>query len=474
MTDKFKLQLGSDIIKKAIILAAGEGSRMKSSKSKVLHMLLFKPLIMHVFDSVKNAGFDEIITVLGTKNIDEAAPVLEAKGSKIVKQELGEGKPYGTGYAVKLAKDFIKEEDSLMVLYGDTPLIDSKVIEEFTKFHNEEKSDITVLSAILDDPKDYGRIVRENGEFSAIVEKKELNPNKTYTNEVNSGIYLFSGKAFLKTIDLINDNNLKKEYMITDTIKYAKEMGMKVSAYVTSDTDIILGVNDREDLYFCERALIKRENRKRMLSGVMIHNPDLTMISPDVKIEQDVEIFGECKIYGETVIESGTIIESSTLKNMKIGKDCHIINTVAEDSVVGNNVSYGPFSRIRPNSVIKDGVKVGNFVEVKNSTLGEGTKAGHLAYIGDADVGKGVNISCGVIFCNYDGKHKHRTVVGDNAFIGSNVNLVAPVEVSNNGFVAAGSTITKPVEEDELAIERSEQKNIKEWVKKKGLHKEDF
>ena len=162
---------------------------------------------MHVFDSVKNAGFDEIITVLGTKNIDEAAPVLEAKGSKIVKQELGEGKPYGTGYAVKLAKDFIKEEDSLMVLYGDTPLIDSKVIEEFTKFHNEEKSDITVLSAILDDPKDYGRIVRENGEFSAIVEKKELNPNKTYTNEVNSGIYLFSGKAFLKTIDLINDNN---------------------------------------------------------------------------------------------------------------------------------------------------------------------------------------------------------------------------------------------------------------------------
>lgn len=446
---------------------------MKSNKSKVLHNLLFKPLIMHVFDSVKKAEFDEIITVLGSKNIDEARPILEQKGSKIILQELGEGKPYGTGYAVKLAKDFISEDDSLMVLYGDTPLIDETVIRQFNDFHNDMNSDITVLSAVLDDPKDYGRIVRENGEFSEIVEKKELDPSKFYSNEVNSGIYLFRGKAFLKTIDLINDNNLKKEYMITDTIKYAKEMGMKVSAFVSEDKDIILGVNDREDLYFCEKALIKRENRRRMLDGVMIHNPDDTMISPDVVIESDVEIFGNTKISGDTVIKSGTIIESSTINNMKIGHDCHIINSVVEDSVVMDNVKFGPFSRIRPNSIIKNDVKIGNFVEVKNSVVGEGTKAGHLAYIGDADVGKNVNISCGVIFCNYDGIHKHRTIVGDNSFVGSNVNLVAPVELKSNSFVAAGSTITKPVNEDELAIERSEQVSIKDWVKKKGLHKED-
>lgn len=446
---------------------------MKSNKSKVLHTLLFKPLIMHVYDSVSKAGFDEIITVLGSKNIEEASPVLEEKGSKIVLQELGEGKPYGTGYAVKLAKDYVKEDDSIMVLYGDTPLIDENVICEFTNYHNKMHSDITALSAVLDDPKDYGRIVRENGEFSAIVEKKELDPNKEYSNEVNSGIYLFSGKAFLKTIDLINDNNLKKEYMITDTIKYAKEMGMKVCAFVSEDKDIILGVNDREDLYFCEKALIKRENRRRMLEGVMIHNPSETMISPDVVIESDVEIFGNTKIYGDTVIKSGTVIESSTVKNMKIGNNCHIINSIVEDSVVMDDVKFGPYSRIRPNSTIKNNVKIGNFVEVKNSVVGEGTKAGHLAYIGDADIGKNVNVSCGVIFCNYDGLHKHRTTVGDNSFIGSNVNLVAPVTIDNNSFVAAGSTITKPVKEDELAIERSEQVSIKDWVKRKGLHKED-
>lgn len=446
---------------------------MKSNKSKVLHTLLFKPLILHVYDSVRKAGFDEIITVLGSKNIEEASPILKERGSKIILQELGEGKPYGTGYAVKLAKDYIKEDDSLMVLYGDTPLIDDNVIRKFTEYHNEMKSDITVLSAVLDDPKDYGRIVRENGEFSEIVEKKELDPNKEYSNEVNSGIYLFSGKAFLNTIDLINDNNLKKEYMITDTIKYAKDMGMKVSSFVSEDKDIILGVNDREDLYFCERALIKRENRRRMLDGVMIHNPSETMISPDVVIEKDVEIFGNTKIFGDTIIKSGTIIESSTIKNMKIGKNCHIINSYVEDSVVMDDVKFGPFSRIRPNSTIKNDVKIGNFVEVKNSVVGEGTKAGHLAYIGDADIGKNVNVSCGVIFCNYDGVHKHRTIVGDNSFIGSNVNLVAPVTIDSNSFVAAGSTITKPVYEDELAIERSEQISIKDWVKRKGLHKED-
>lgn len=446
---------------------------MKSNKSKVLHNLLFKPLIFHVYDAVVKSDFDEIITVLGTKNIEEAGPILEERGSKIVLQELGNGKPYGTGYAVKLAKDFISEDDSLMVLYGDTPLIDEEVIRDFANFHNENYSDITVLSAVLDDPKDYGRIVRENGEFSEIVEKKELVPGKSYSNEVNSGIYFFSGKAFLSTIDLINDNNSKKEYMITDTIKLAKGMGFKVSAFVSENPEIILGVNDREDLYLCEKALVKRENKRRMIDGVTIHNPEVTMIAPEVEIDSDVEIFGECRIYGNSKIEAGTIVKSSNICNTKIGKNCTILNSYLEDSEIRDNVSFGPFSRLRPGAVIGECAHIGNFVEVKNSNFGAGSKAGHLAYIGDADVGKNVNVSCGVIFCNYDGKKKHRTKVGNNAFIGSNVNLVAPVELDDNSFAAAGSTITSKVYEDELAIERSKQKNIKDWVRKKGLHKED-
>lgn len=456
---------------KAIILAAGEGTRMKSKKSKVLHEILSKPVVKHVLDSVKKAGFDETITVLG-KNVDDAREIVESAGSKIVVQKIGDGEPYGTGYAVKLCKDFIKEDDDLLVIYGDTPLIDSDTIKKYFEYHNYNKNDITVLSAVLDDPKHYGRIVRDSdNNFDAIVEFKEMEEGKTYTNEINSGIYLYNGKAFLDTIDKINDNNKKKEYMITDTIHIAKGMGYKVDSYITDNTDIVLGVNDREDLLLCERVIKNRENKRRLLDGVMIHNPDSTFIDDEAVIEQDVELWGYIKIVGPCIIKSGTVIENSTIINSTIGENCVIKDALIEKSEIKNNVSMGPYAHVRPNTVINDDAHIGNFVELKNANFGKGSKAGHLAYIGDADVGEDVNIGCGVVFANYDGKHKHRSTVEDYAFIGSDVTLVAPVKVGKNAFIAAGSVVTKDTEEYALKIERSEEKIIKDWVIKKGLKK---
>lgn len=455
---------------KAIILAAGEGTRMKSKKSKVLHEILHKPLIKHVLDSVKSAGFDETITVLG-RNYDRAKEIVEAESSKIVVQKIGDGEPYGTGYAVKLCKDYINEDDDLLVIYGDTPLIDAETIKEYFNYHNEHKNDITVLSAVLDDPKQYGRIVRKSGEFQAIVEFKEMEPGVEYTNEINSGIYLYKGKAFLDTIDKINDNNKKKEYMITDTIHIAKAEGYKVDSYITENTDIVLGVNDREDLLLCERVLLERENKRRLLSGVMIHNPESTFIDPDAIIDEDVELWGYVKIIGACTIKSGTVIENSTIIDSQIGENCEIINSKIESSTVHSSVTMGPYAHIRPNTVIHENAHIGNFVELKNANFGAGSKAGHLTYVGDADVGDGVNIGCGVVFANYDGKSKHRSTVEDFAFIGSNVTLVAPLKVGKNAFIAAGSTATKDTEEYALKIERSEERIIKDWVVKKGLKK---
>lgn len=455
---------------KSIILAAGEGTRMRSKKSKVLHEIAGRPLIKHVLDSVSQAGFDKTITVLG-KNYDQAKEIVEAAGSEIVIQEVGPGKPYGTGYAVKLCKDFVNEGDDLLVIYGDTPLIDSGTIKEYFNYHKENKNDITVLSAVLDDPKEYGRIVRKDGEFEAIVEYKEMEEGVTYTNEINSGIYLYTGKAFLDTIDKIDDNNKKKEYMITDTIHIAKDMGYKVDSYISDNTDIVLGVNDREDLLLCERVLVAKENKKRLKAGVMIHNPETTYIDPQAIIEEDVELWGFVKIIGACEIKSGTVIYNSMIKDMKIGHDCTLKNVDMEDSVIGDHVSFGPFARVRPGSRVEDNVKVGNFVEIKNSNFGKGSKAGHLAYIGDADVGADVNIGCGVVFANYDGKNKHRTTVEDKAFIGSNSTLVAPVKVGENAFIAAGTVATKDTDDFALKIERGEEREIKDWVIKRGLKK---
>lgn len=456
---------------KAIILAAGEGTRMKSKKSKVLHEILSKPIVKHVLDSVKDAGFDETITVLG-RNYESAKEIVEGCGSKIVVQKIGEGEPYGTGYAVKLCKEYVNPEDDLLVIYGDTPLIDSETIKTYFDYHKANKNDITVLSAVLEDPKEYGRIVRNaDDEFEAIVEYKEMDETKEYTNEINSGIYLYNGKTFLETIDEINDNNKKKEYMLTDTIHIAKGKGYKVDSYITDNNDIVLGVNDREDLLLCERVIKARENKKRLLGGVMIHNPESIFIDSEAVIEQDVELWGFVKIVGKCVIKSGTVIENSTIINSNIGENCSITDSVIENSELKNNISMGPFAHIRPNTVINDNAHIGNFVELKNANFGEGSKAGHLTYIGDADVGKDVNIGCGVVFANYDGKVKHRSTVEDFSFIGSNVTLVAPVNVGKNAFVAAGSTVTKDTEDYALKIERSEERIIEDWVIKKGLKK---
>ncbi|MDO5716489.1 MAG: bifunctional UDP-N-acetylglucosamine diphosphorylase/glucosamine-1-phosphate N-acetyltransferase GlmU [Tissierellia bacterium] len=457
---------------KAIILAAGEGTRMKSEKTKVLHKICGYSLIQHVLDAVKNGGFDEIIAVLG-RNREAVEKELGSCPCTIVSQELGENKPYGTGYAVQLCQEYVQPEDHVVVVFGDTPLLNGDLLAEMMEEHLQEEADITVLSAVLEDPRAYGRIVRENGEFIAIVEQKDLDPTRSYSNEVNSGIFLFKGTALHSTINKLTTKNTKGEYLLTDTISLAREQGLKVICHTTEDQDIILGVNDREDLYLCEQVMKKREISRRRKDGVTITHPDLVQIDKCAVIENDVELRGYVEISGPCRIGKGTILENSTVKDSIIGKNCQITHSFLESSELGNEIKFGPYSHTRPGTKILDRVKIGNFVEVKNATMGEGSKAGHLAYIGDGDVGKGVNIGCGVIFVNYDGKNKHRTIVEDYGFVGSNVNLVAPVTVHKNAFIAAGSTVSEDVEEDALAIERAPLIKKKDWVIKKGLHKGD-
>lgn len=457
-------------MRKAIILAAGEGTRMQSKKTKVLHTIAGKTLIRHVCDAVSRAGVEKMVVVLG-RNFDVVAEEISSYPALVVRQPLEPGSPYGTGYAVRLALEHISPDDEVLIVYGDTPLISPDVLLSSLDHHIAENADITVLSAVLDDPKAYGRIIRENGEFCGIVEAKDLTDEHRDVREINSGIYLVRGSTLLDIVPRIGNNNAKKEYMLTDMIALALAQGGRVRSEICADTDMVLGVNDREDLLLCDQALRRRELRRRMREGVTIMDPDLTRIDADAEIAPDVTLEGYVRIEGPCIIRSGTRIVNSRITVCEIGEDCDIELSVLEHSVLGDRVKTGPYCHTRPGTTLKDDVKLGNFVEVKNATLGEGTKSAHLAYVGDADVGRGVNIGCGVVFVNYDGKSKHRTTVEDYGFIGSNANLVAPVTIGKNGFVAAGSTITEDVEEDALAIERANQQSVAGWVIKKGLHK---
>lgn len=454
---------------KAIILAAGEGTRMKSKKTKVMHELLYKPMITYVLDTVFASGCDEVITVVG-RNKDQLESTLSNYNTRIVYQD-PEIKKYGTGYAANLCTEFINKDDKVIIVFGDAVLLNANVLNELYEAHNNVNAEISVLSAVLDDPKEYGRIIRQSGEFKEIIEYKELDKTKSYTNEINSGIFLFSGKAFLETVPYLDCKNLKQEYLLTDAIKIAINKNLRVHCHATSDTDVVLGVNDREDLILCENILKNKIINNFLKNGVTIHNPETTIISPDVKINSDVEIWGNVRIYGKTEIDSEAVITDSIINDSFIGKGSKITNSVVEESKIYDNVTVGPYAHLRPKSILNNNVKLGNFVEIKNSVIGEGTKAAHLAYIGDADLGKNINIGCGVIFANYDGKNKHRSVVEDFTFVGSNSNIVAPVKLGKNSFIAAGSTITKDVEEGSLSIERSEQVNKIGWVEKKGLKK---
>lgn len=459
-------------MKVSVILAAGEGTRMKSKKPKVLHEILGRPMLFYVLNSCKHSQVEKNLVVVGHNKEKVCKAFEDEQDVEFIEQPIGDNVPYGTGYAVMNALDKIEDDDTVIILNGDTPIISNSTISCFLRYHEERNNDITVLSADMKDPTNYGRIVRdENANVVAIVEEKDASEKQKLIREINSGIFAFKGSSLKSALQKINTDNAANELYITDTLEILVKEGKRVDSFKLRDTREILGVNSRYELSIAAEILQKKINKEYMINGVGIIDPKSTYIEYGATIERDVMIYPGTRIDRKSVIKEGAEIYSSTIKNSTIGEDVLIRSSEIEDSSIGRGTTVGPYAHLRPNSHVGENCKIGNFVEVKNSNVGDGSKMSHLAYIGDADVGSGVNIGCGVVFVNYDGRDKFRAKVGDNAFIGSNANLVAPIEVEDNGYVAAGSTITKKVLKGQLSLERAPQKNIDGWVERKGFIK---
>ncbi len=448
----------------AIILAAGAGTRMKSNKPKVLHEVCGIPMIEHVLRASESAGVSDSVVVIGHR-AEEVRQKLSGRNLKFALQL----EMLGTGHAAMQAVEKIPDEGAVLVLCGDTPLVRGETLEGLARCHREEENSVTVLTASFDDPFGYGRIVKDcEGKLLGIVEEKDADEDERSIKEINSGIYCFDAASLKESLKGLENENSQCEYYLTDTVSILRGLGKRAGTYEIDDPLEILGVNNRVQLSTAEQTMKSRINTKHMLAGVTIMNPADTTIGIDVEIEPDTVVFSGSQLKGATSIGPDCEIGPyAILENAQVGAGTTIRQSTVLDSSVGKDAKIGPYAYLRPGSTIENKVKLGDFVEVKNSTVGEGSKASHLAYIGDADIGKRVNISCGVVFVNYDGKNKHRTRVGDDVFIGCNVNLVAPVVVNNKAYVAAGTTVTESVPEGALCIGRSRQENKANWVERK-------
>ncbi len=441
-------------MRSAIILAAGKGTRMKSTQNKVMHEVLNKPMISHVCDLLKECGVEEIITVVGHQA--EAIQNHLQDSVKYVEQK----EQLGTGHAIMQAVPLLKDDASdVLIICGDTPLFTKATIESM--FEANQNATMSVLTAILDSGKSYGRIVRDaNNQVNKIVEAKDASADQLLINEINTGLYCFKGAALKKHIFEITNDNAQQEYYLTDLIEIFNKSDLIVNGVVVEDFNEALGVNDRKDLATANRIMKERVNNEHLLNGVSIQDPNNTYIGTDVKIGMDTIIEPNVIIKGNVTIGENCLITSGTsLINCVIGNNVTIESSKIIDSTVGNNVVVGPFAHFRAKTNVSDNCRVGNFVEFKNNQFGEGSKCAHLTYLGDSTFGKKVNVGCGVVTVNYDGKNKFKTIVEDGAFIGSNVNLIAPVKVGANALCAAGSTITGDINDGDMGIARSRQVN---------------
>ena len=418
----------NDVI--AIVMAAGKGTRMKSKKSKLVQKIYGKEIVKRAVENAEKAGVNNIVAVVGYMK-EEVMAVLGNSVQYAVQEEM-----LGTGHAVMQASKYLEgKKGKVLELNGDVPLLRPETLNRLLNKSIENKECATLLTAIYDNPKGYGRIVRdEGGNIEAIVEEKDTNDEQKEIKEINAGIYCFDIEALLEALKEIKPNNAQGEYYITDVISIMNAKGLKTGAVIVEDNTEILGVNDRVQLELLTKVLQMRINTEHMKNGVTIEDKATTYIYDDVEIGMD------------TVIHPNTMIKSG----VTIGEDCEI----------------GPNAYIREGCSLANKVKVGNFVEIKKTTIGEGSKVPHFIYLGDCEVGEKCNIGCGTITCNYDGLHKSKTIIGDHAFIGSNSNLVAPVTIGNETFVAAGSTITDDVPDYALAIARGRQINKEDWNKK--------
>lgn len=452
----------------AIILAAGEGKRMKSSTPKILHKVCGREMVNVVIDVMKKAEINDIDVIVGRG----AEKVKEATKERKVSYSL-QDKQLGTGHAVMCAREFlIGKKGTVAIFTGDAPLITEETVKKLIVFHEKGSYKATILTSIVDNPQGYGRVMREeNGEVLKIVEHKDCNEDELKVNEINAGMYCFDIEHLLTSLDKLDNNNAQGEYYLTDVIGILKNEGSKVGA-VPIPFEETMGVNSRIQLAEAEKVMRRRINLKHMENGVTLIDPDNTYIDIDVEIHNDTVIYPGNVLQGKTIIGEGCMLyPNSRIEDSVIGRNVSIQSSTILESTVGENTTVGPFAYIRPESVIGKSARIGDFVEIKKSTIGDKTKVSHLTYIGDAEVGTGCNFGCGTVVVNYDGKAKHKTIIGNNSFIGCNTNLVAPVEIHDDTYIAAGSTITKEVPKGALAIGRANQVNKEGWVEKKGLKK---
>ena len=452
----------------AIILAAGKGTRMKSSLYKVLHPVCGKPMVEHVIENVSAIKASKIVTIIG----HGAEEVKEVVGSKT--EYALQAEQLGTAHAVMQAKDIVgNEEGTTLVICGDTPLITAETLEALLNVHDAQKAKATILTARTDNPAGYGRVIRnDDGLVEKIVEHKDASPEELLVQEINTGTYCFDNKLLFECLENVSNENAQGEYYLPDVIEILKQKGEVVSAFETPNFDETLGINDRIALSQAEKILKRRINEGHMRNGVTIIDPDNTYIHPDVVIGSDTYSYPGTMITGKTTIGGECHIGPNTeIKDCEIQNRTVVRQSVAHDSQIGSDVQIGPFSHIRPQSAIHDEAKIGNFVELKKTTLGKGSKASHLSYLGDAEIGERVNVGCGSITVNYDGKNKFLTRIEDGAFIGCNSNLVAPVTVGKSAYVAAGSTITKDVPGEALSVARARQVNKENYVNNLNINK---
>lgn len=448
---------------KIVILAAGQGTRMKSKIPKVLHKVLDKPMLDHVMEAAQVVTNNKPIVVIGHMS-DMVREHLGDKAEIALQEE-----QLGTGHAVMMAEHYIDDEDEVLILCGDTPLIKGETLKEMTKIKSEGYAAV-VMSAVEDDPTGYGRIIRdESNDFMRIREQKDASEEEKAIKEINAGMYIINGKLLKENLSKLSVNNAQREYYLTDVLEHIKNAGHRIGVY-QADKMEIMGVNSRLQLSEAERIMRLDVNKMHMANGVTLIDTNSTYIDKNVKIGRDTIIYPNCHIKGNSVIGEDCIIrENTTIEDSHIEDHVTIKSSTILSSKVGARTTIGPYAYLRPKSVLGEDVKIGDFVEVKNAEIGNGSKASHLSYIGDAVVGKNVNIGCGVVFVNYDGKNKFKSIVEDNAFIGSNSNLVAPVTVKEGGYIATGSTVTVDVPERALCVARAREVIKEGWRTKKGL-----
>jgi bifunctional UDP-N-acetylglucosamine pyrophosphorylase/glucosamine-1-phosphate N-acetyltransferase len=450
----------------ALIMAAGKGTRMVSSRAKVLHRVCGVPMLRLIYRATANLSPEETFVIIG-HDADRVQSAMQGQAVRFIHQV----EQLGTGHAMMTAREALRyRRGDLLVLFGDTPRIKAATLQKLVEHHRRTGAALTLLTTHLQDPFGYGRILREaGGSAAAIVEEKDATPEQRRIREVNPGFYCFQIPALLDALQKLTNDNAQREYYITDLIAIEKRHGLKVEALPHDDSEELKGVNTRAELAEASGALRREKNLRMMAEGVTLIDPERTYVELDVEVEKDVILYPMVALEGTTAIKEGATVRSGArITNSIVEAGAEILeNCVITDSTIGPETKVGPFAHVREHTVVGARCRIGNFVEIKKSTLQDGTKAAHLAYLGDATIGKNVNIGAGVITCNYDGTSKHATIIEDNVFVGTDSQLVAPVRVGREAYVAAGSCITEDVPEGALAVARGRQVIKEGWVRRR-------